>query len=481
MAIMVTLNFKYIVSYLIIRYRINLRENLKMKDEQIYYFEQAPIFKSMMHFSLPMMIGSLLSVIYGILNIYFIGFLDNSHMISAISLTMPIFALLMAFGNLFGVGGGTFISRMLGAKDYSKSKVISSFSIYSSLILGIIVAALAFPFTDQIAQVLGASGETVHFTSSFLKVMFLSSPAVILFFVLEQFARAIGKPMISMAGMLSSVVLNMILDPILIFGFHLDVVGAALGTAISNVVAALFFIIYFVVKKDIISANIKEALPSKEVMVDIFKIGIPAFLMVVLMGITGLILNLFLAKYGNEAIASYGISFRLVQFPELIIMGLAEGVVPLIAYNFMSNKERMKHTIEAVVLSIGVIFAVSMVIVMLFGTSIVQLFSTDIHIVALATFMLKVTMTSLLLNGIGFLFTGMLQATGQGRGAMIMALAQGLIIIPVLFVLDKYFGLTGVVWSLLVAETICSLLAMFIVYLSRNQLTVDKSTLIEAE
>lgn len=105
MAIMVTLNFKYIVRYLIIRYRINLRENLKMKDEQIYYFEQAPIFKSMMHFSLPMMIGSLLSVIYGILNIYFIGFLDNSHMISAISLTMPIFALLMAFGNLFGVGG----------------------------------------------------------------------------------------------------------------------------------------------------------------------------------------------------------------------------------------------------------------------------------------------------------------------------------------------------------------------------------------
>ena len=90
-------------------------------------------------------------------------------------------------------------------------------------------------------------------------------------------------------------------------------------------------------------------------------------------------------------------------------------------------------------------------------------------------------MTSLLLNGIGFLFTGMLQATGQGRGAMIMALAQGLIIIPVLFVLDKYFGLTGVVWSLLVAETICSLLAMFIVYLSRNQLTVDKSALIEAE
>ena len=100
-----------------------------MKDEQLFYFEESSIFKAMMHFSLPMMIGSLLSVIYGILNIYFIGFLDNRHMISAISLTLPIFAVLMEFGILLGVGGGTYISRLLGAKDYIKSHYVSSFSI----------------------------------------------------------------------------------------------------------------------------------------------------------------------------------------------------------------------------------------------------------------------------------------------------------------------------------------------------------------
>lgn len=450
-----------------------------MKDEQLYYFEESPIFKAMMHFSLPMMIGSLLSVIYGILNVYFIGFLDNSHMISAISLTLPIFAVLMAFGNLFGVGGGTYISRLLGAKDYTKSHYVSSFSIYSSFIFGVIIAIIATPFTDQIASVLGASGQTLKFTSDYLKVQFLSTPFVILFFVLEQFARAIGKPIISMIGMISSVVLNMILDPILIFGFHLDVVGAALGTAISNLVAALFFIIYIAIKDETLSLNIKHVKPTKEMVQEIFKIGIPAFLMVVLMGVTGLVVNLFLAHYGNYAIASYGISFRLVQFPELIIMGLSEGVIPLIAYNFVSNKTRMKDTIKAVILSIAAIFAVCMTIVLLFGHSIVQLFSTDPQIVTLATFILKVTMTSLLLNGIGFLFTGMLQATGQGRGATIMAIAQGTVIIPVLFVLNALFGLPGVVWSLLIAETICALLAMLIVYLLRNQLTVDKQALIE--
>lgn len=219
-------------------------------------------------------------------------------------------------------------------------------------------------------------------------------------------------------------------------------------------------------------AEMKEKVESGE---------IPAFLMVVLMGVTGLVFNLFLATYGNYAIASYGISFRLVQFPELIIMGLSEGVVPLIAYNFVSNKTKMKDTIKVVIVSIAVIFTVCMTVVLVAGHSIVQLFSTDPQIVILATFILKVTMTSLLLNGIGFLFIGMLQATGQGRGAIIMAIAQGSVIIPVLFVLNSLFGLSGVIWSLLIAETVCAFLAMFIVYSLRNRLTVDKATLIEAE
>ncbi|HCZ1680629.1 TPA: multidrug efflux MATE transporter MepA [Staphylococcus aureus] len=450
-----------------------------MKDEQLYYFEKSPVFKAMMHFSLPMMIGTLLSVIYGILNIYFIGFLEDSHMISAISLTLPVFAILMGLGNLFGVGAGTYISRLLGAKDYSKSKFVSSFSIYGGIALGLIVILVALPFSDQIVAILGARGETLALTSNYLKVMFLSAPFVILFFILEQFARAIGAPMISMIGMLASVGLNIILDPILIFGFDLNVVGAALGTAISNVAAALFFIVYFMKNSDVVSVNIKLAKPNKEMLSEIFKIGIPAFLMSILMGFTGLVLNLFLAHYGNFAIASYGISFRLVQFPELIIMGLCEGVVPLIAYNFMSNKGRMKDVIKAVIMSIGVIFVLCMIAVFTIGHHMVGLFTTDQAIVEMATFILKVTMTSLLLNGIGFLFTGMLQATGQGRGATIMAILQGVVIIPVLFIMNALFGLTGVIWSLLIAESLCALAAMLIVYLLRDRLTVDTSELIE--
>lgn len=225
--------------------------------------------------------------------------------------------------------------------------------------------------------------------------------------------------------------------------------------------------------------NLSYVRLTKEILVEIFKVGFPAFLMSILMGVTGLVLNLFLAGYGNFAIASYGISFRLVQFPELIIMGLCEGVVSLIAYNFMSDKARMKNIIKVVIMTIVVIFAVCMVIVFTTGHQLIGIFSNDAAIVGMATFMLKVTMTSLLLNGIGFLFTGMLQATGQGRGATIMAILQGVVIIPVLFVMNGLFGLTGIVWSLLIAETICALAAMLIVYLLRDRLTVDKAELLE--
>ena len=136
-------------------------------------------------------------------------------------------------------------------------------------------------------------------------------------------------------------------------------------------------------------------------------------------------------------------------------MGLSEGVVPLIAYNFVSNKTRMKDTIKVVIVSIAVIFAVCMTVVLVAGHSIVQLFSTDPQIVVLATFILKVTMTSLLLNGIDFIYWHV-ASYRTGSWATIMAIAQGTVIIPVLFVLNSLFGLTGVIWSLLIAETVCA-------------------------
>lgn len=450
-----------------------------MEDKSLYYFEEAPITKAIMHFSLPMMIGSLLSVIYSILNVYFIGFLDDSHMISALTLTTPIFALFMGLGNLFGVGGGTYISRLMGEKDYTTGRQVSSIALYGALILGIIIMVVTLPFNQQISSWLGADGITLQYTMEYMRIMLISAPFVLLFFALEQLVRAEGSPIVSMIGMIASVVLNMILDPLLIFYFHMGVTGAALGTLIANLAASLYFIYHIASKSNVLSARFSDVKVTKAVSAEILKIGIPAFVMSILMGFVGLVFNLFLVHYGNEAVAAYGIQFRLIQVPELIVMGLCEGVVPLIAYNFMTNKKRMTRTASTIVVMIAAIVAVSIGVVFIFGRPIIGLFTTDAAIIDLTVYMLRVTVVSLFLNGVGFMLIGMLQATGQGKASMVMAVAQGGIIIPTLFILNYFFNLHGVIWSLLVAETLVAFLAMAIVYGLRKELTVDTSELME--
>ncbi|KAA1039550.1 MATE family efflux transporter [Macrococcus equipercicus] len=450
-----------------------------MEDKSLYYFEEAPITKSIMHFSLPMIIGTLLSVIYSILNIYFIGFLNDSHMISALTLTTPIFALFMGLGNLFGVGGGTYISRLMGEKNYTKSQQVSSIAFYGALLLGIVIIIASLPFVNQISTYLGATGMTLTYTNEYMNIMLISAPFVLLFFALEQLVRAVGSPIISMIGMIASVILNIILDPLLIFQFDMGVTGAALGTLLANLIGSAYYIGYIMTKSTTLSVKWKDLKVSKEVLTEIFKIGIPAFVMSVLMGFVGLVFNLFLVNYGNEAVASYGIQFRLVQFPELIVMGLCEGVVPLIAYNFMSNKKRMNQTVKTIIVMILALVVVSIAVVFIFGHSLVGLFTTDSAIINLTVYMLRVTVTSLFLNGVGFMLIGMLQATGQGKASMVMAIAQGVIIIPTLYVLNHFFNLHGVIWSLLVAETLIALLAIVIVYSLRKELTVDTKELME--
>lgn len=450
-----------------------------MEDKSLYYFEEAPITKSIFHFSLPMIIGTLLSVIYSILNVYFIGFLDDSHMISALTLTTPIFALFMGLGNLFGVGGGTYISRLMGEKDYSKSKQVSSIAFYWAFVLGVIIMIVTLPFNHQISSVLGAHGATLTYTMEYMRMMLISAPFVMLFFALEQLVRAEGSPIVSMIGMIVSVVLNMILDPLLIFQCDLGVTGAALGTLLANLAASIYYATYIKRKSDILSIKLSDFKVTKEILAEIFKVGIPAFVMSILMGFVGLVFNLFLVSYGNNAVASYGIQFRLIQFPELIVMGLCEGVVPLIAYNFMSDKKRMNQTVRMIIMMIAAIVVISIAGVFAFGRPLVGLFTSDAQIIDLTVYMLRVTVTSLFLNGVGVMLTGMLQATGQGKASMIMAVAQGLIIIPTVYVLNFFFNLHGVIWSLLIAETLIALLAIGLVYGLRKELTVNKNELIE--
>lgn len=438
-----------------------------------YYFEKAPILKAIAHFSLPMIIGMSVSVIYTILNAYFIGLLHNSVMMTAITLTLPIFALLMALGNLVGVGSGTYISRLLGEKNYSKIKEVSSFSFYISIILGIIVIMIGLIFGNNITTGLGASAASFTYTKQYILVMLIGAPFIILNFSLEQIVRAEGAAMVSMIGMFVSVGINLILDPIFIFAFHWGVPGVAAATLIGNVGAVLYYSWYIIRKSDYLSFSIKYFKIDKIVAFEVFKIGVPIALMTAFMGLTALVFNQFAASYGDASVASYGIAQRILQFPELIIMGLCEGVVPLIAYNFIANKKRMKSTIAFTSLIVAILAMLFAMIVFFTDDYLIGIFTTDPQLIEVGGYIINVIFLSLFVTGFTTLIIGIFQATGQGRAAIIMSFAQGLLMIPILFILKSIAGFHGIIWSIFIADSLALVVGLIVLYVLRHKLTVN--------
>ncbi|MFD7522076.1 MATE family efflux transporter [Paenibacillus chitinolyticus] len=450
-----------------------------MDAENLHYFEKAPIAKAVAHFAVPMMLGTSMSVIYSILNAYFLGTLGNTAILTALALTLPLFAAIMALGNLIGIGSGTFISRLLGEKKYEDVKHVSSFAFYSSLVLGLIVMAAGLPLIDSIVHGLGATPDSFGFTKDYVTIMLIGSPFVVLFFTLENIVRSEGAAMTSMIGMILSVVVNIILDALVIFVFHWDVIGVASATVVSNLAASIFYAFHMRSKSQFLTVSIKWFKVTKDILSNVIKIGVPVFIMSIFLGAMSLIFNHFLVEYGDQSVAAYGISSRLLQFPEFILMGLCEGVVPLIAFSFTANKLRMKHTIGftiKVIVALAVVFGI---IVYLISGHLIGLFTNDPQLIEMGSYILHVTFLSLFITGMTTLFTGIFQATAQGTAAFIMSVIQGITLIPVLYIANRMNGFHGVVWSLVIADAVAFLVGAIMLYALRNKLQPDLDHLVQ--
>ncbi|MGN7762479.1 MATE family efflux transporter [Paenibacillus sp. 22594] len=450
-----------------------------MDSENLYYFEKAPVAKAVAHFAVPMMLGTSMNVIYSLLNAYFLGTLHNTAMLTALALILPLFAIIMALGNLIGIGSGTYISRMLGEKKYDDVKHVSSFAFYSSLVLGLIVMAVGLPLINHIVHGLGATPDSFGFTKDYVTIMLIGSPFVVLFFTLENIVRSEGAAITSMTGMIISVVVNIILDALVIFVFHWDVIGVASATVISNMVASVYFALYMRNKSRFLTISVKWFKATKDILGNVFKIGVPVFIMSIFLGAMSLIFNHFLVEYGDAAIAAYGISSRLLQFPEFILMGLCEGVVPLIAFSFTADKLRMKNTIGFTIKAIVGLAAVFGIIVYFVSDHLIGLFTNDPHLIEMGSYILHVTFLSLFITGMTTLFTGVFQATAQGTAAFIMSIIQGVTLIPVLYIANEMNGFHGVVWSLVISDAAAFLVGAFMLYILRNKLQPELDHLVQ--
>lgn len=337
--------------------------------------------------------------------------------------------------------------------------------------------AVGLPLIDPIVHGLGATPDSFGFTKDYVTIMFIGSPFVVLCFTLENIVRSEGSAITSMIGMILSVVVNIILDALVIFVFHWDVIGVATATVISNLVASAFYAYHLGYKSQFLTVSFKWFKATKDILSNVFKIGIPVFIMSIFLGAMSLVLNHFLVEYGDQAIAGFGISSRLLQLPECILMGLCEGVVPLIAFSFTANKLRMKHTIGFTIKAIIALAVVFGVIVYLISDHLIGLFTNDPQLIEMGSYILHVTFLSLFITGMTSLFTGIFQATAQGTAAFIMSIIQGVTLIPVLYIANRMNGFHGVVWSLVISDAVAFLVGAIMLYVLRNKMQPDLNAL----
>lgn len=451
-------------------------EKFEVNESNIYYLKESPIRKAIAHLSIPMMVGISATTIYNLINAYFIGLIHDTNMMSAITLAMPITIILMAVGNMFGVGGGSFITRLLGSGDTQKGKKVAGYSFYASIILGIIIGIVAIIFMNPFVHLLGADSQTILYTKQYATILFAGGAAFILNFALEQLVRSEGASKESMYGMFISVAVSIVLDALLILVFNLHVIGAGISIVIANLASTTYYVWFLESKSESLKGFLKHFKLSLKDQLEVYKIGVSELFKSAFMIVTTLLLNNFSVQYGDNVVASFGIAVRITQLPEFLTMGLFLGAMPLFAYSFSAhNTKRLKESLKEVSLWIGGISIFFALIVYLFRVPVLGLFTNDPRVIQVGLTILVAQLVSSVFNGFSGLFTGIFQASGYGFQTGLMSTIQGTFFIPVVLLLHHFYGLDGLIWSMTITEGIAFVagVIMLIPYLkklSKNEL-----------
>ncbi|TGE31746.1 MATE family efflux transporter [Desulfosporosinus sp. Sb-LF] len=436
-------------------------ENTDQKS--LYYLEKAPVSKAIMHMVIPMMLSFIATIIYNITDAFFIGKLDNTAMMAAVTLALPFSTFLMALSNLFGVGSGTYVSRLLGEGNADGAKKVSSVNFWSSMLTGVIFMAICLPLLTPLLQLLGASGDTLWYTRDYILIFVIGAPFIIANFSLGESVRAEGASTAAMIGMLAGIIINILLNPVFIFFLHMGIRGSALASVFGNVVSVAWFLYYLQKKSAVQSVSIKDFKPSKEIYSNIFKVGVSAFLLDGFMVITCLLFNNFAVLYGNNVVAGLGIAQRVVQIADFISMSFAVGAVPLIAFAYSAkNYMRLMEIIKTTTLyMMGITMGITAILFVL-RVQVMGAFSIDAEVIAIGQTILVAQLCSTIFAGLSALFTGVFQAFGKGVQSSVMSVIRGIAFIPILFLGNRLFAVNGVIWANTISEALACIVGLIL-------------------
>lgn len=447
---------------------------------KIKLFEETPVPKAVMKLAVPTIIGCLVTMLYNLADTYFVGMLNDPIQNAAVTLSAPVLLAFNAVNNLFGVGSSSMMSRALGRKDFDTARKSSAFGFYSALFCGMLFSLFCTVLKTPLMKLLGTAPENVLETGSYMfwTVTCGAVPAI-LNVVMGYLVRAEGSALHASIGTMSGCILNIILDPLFIlpWGLNMGSAGAGCATFISNCAACLYFFVLLYIKRKntYVCISPKYFCINKKIVMGVCAVGIPAAIQN-LLNVTGMtILNNFTAEFSSDAVAAMGISQKISMIPMYAAMGLSQGIMPLISYNYASgNYKRMKKTL---------IFSAELSVIFLTAASagfyigaegLISLFMKNDIIIGYGSRFLRGFCIATPFLAVDFLAVGVFQACGMGKKSFIFAVMRKIILeIPALYILNYLFPLYGLAYAQFAAEII--LAAAAVIFLVRMFREFDKT------
>lgn len=425
-------------------------------------FRTLPVPSALRMMILPSIVSQIIVLIYNMADTFYVGQTHNPYMVAATSLILPVFNISICIAGLAGVGGGSLVSRLLGQGREDEARRVGTFSLYLGLSISALFALVMGLFMRPILELLGAGDNTYDYARQYaFCVIVAGGIPTVLSNVLSNLLRSIGRSTAAGFGIVLGGVLNIALDPLFMFVLLPDgqeVFGAGVATCLSNCIACGYFIVVLLLsgKGAVITFNPRVGLAERSSIAAVFAVGVPSAVTSFLFDLDYVILDRLMTSYNDLALAAIGIVLKVERFPLNVGVGICQGMMPLVGYNYSAgNRKRLKDTI---ILSLGiglVIAAISILLYELFAAPLTRLFLDDAQTVELAAAFLRARVLATPLMFISFFTVYLFQAFGKGRISLLLGVVRWLgFNIPMLYILNHIVGMYGLVWSQVTADSL---------------------------
>lgn len=428
-------------------------------NQQFQKMTATPVGKLIAGLSVPTIISMLVTAVYNMADTFFVSKLGTSAS-GAVGIVFSVMAIIQAVGFTFGMGSGSWISRLLGARDEEKSKEVAATAFYSAFFLGILMTVIGEWSLHELMRLLGASDTILPYAAEYARYIFLAAPLMCSSFVMNNILRSEGHAKFAMIGITTGGVLNMALDPLLIFGFSMGITGAAVATAFSQLVSFLILLSYFIMKKTTTRLGIFRLSRNPYEYLQIIKNGLPSFSRQGLASIASILLNTSAAVYGDAAVAAMAIVTKIFMLIFSVMIGFGQGYQPVAGFNYGAKKmDRMKSAIRFT-LGVGTVGMTAAAVLLFFlAPKLMSLFiSDDPAVLEIGTVALRAQALSMPLIPVGTVANMTFQSVGKSWKATVMAsMRQGVFFIPLIFILPSMFGLWGVAAAQAVSDVLTAI------------------------